>query len=357
MVFNNSTNSSNNDFQTSSGTLQFANRTRMHPGYTENLGISYNASTFSVTGATASLSATNPAYVVLPSNANKGQQILYSITADQTFVDDSGSSTIAGNTFGTTAGVGWGNDCPFYLYAVSNASAGSPETAVNFMIARVPNLTTSPVAGKIGKTGSSVADSQGSLFSLGNITVADYASSPCVCMGSFRMQKTTAGTDDWTVSALAVSDGIGQFNDTIVFTFPTGENGNATGSFTSANGGTAPIWNSQTAFYSVSKQGLVSYVANLTGSVTTNGVGAVSFKPNVPLAYGLNTLQENQGLYTNNTPTTSMLYMVNPSTEITTIAQVNAINPSTAGVLNNADFTSAIAATIVFKFGFMASTS
>ena len=352
----NAINGNNNDFSLSSNGLGLAPRTRLNPHYVENLGISYSASTFSVTGANSALASSNPAYVVLPSAGTVGQKVLYQITANQSFVDDSGSSTIAGNTFGTTAGTGWGNDMPFYIYAVSNASAGSPETAINFMIARIPNLTISPVAGKIGKTGSAVADSQGSMFAFGNPTVSDYASSPCLCIGSFRMQKTTAGTDDWTVSALATSDGIGEFNTQTIFTYPTGQNGNATGSYASANGGTAPIWNAQDSTYQIEMSGRVNSLINMMGTVTTDGVGAVTFRPNMPLAYTALSEQENQGIYFNNVTTIAILYTIlTPSS--TTVDAVQAVSPSTAAALKNSDFTAALAASGTLKFSFIANTS
>lgn len=324
------------DFTVTSGATAFATITRLKPGYTENLGISYSASTFSMTGANAALSSTNPAYVVLPSNATKGQQKLYTITAAQTFVDDSGSSTIAGNTFGTTAGVGYGSDMPFFIYAVSNASAGSPETTINFMISRIPHLTSSPVAGNIGKTGSAIADTQGSMFALENPTVADYASSPCVCIGSFRMQKTTAGTDDWTVSALSIEDGIGQFHESTIWTYPTGQFGATASKFFKANGGTAPQWTNQSGFYMIDKKGSINTIVDgATGGFAVSGVGAVNLTFSAPFNYKVNSVNQTMSIFLNSTATIrSNIYCRNPATATNDFVFVISQGAAPASIFN-----------------------
>ena len=66
-----------------------------------NLGITYSGSTFSVTSANGSaLSAGNPGTVIINSGATAGLVSAISVTANQTFIDDTGASTIVGNTFG-----------------------------------------------------------------------------------------------------------------------------------------------------------------------------------------------------------------------------------------------------------------
>lgn len=256
------------------------------PGYT-NLGLTYSGSTFTVHGYNGTaLSAANPAIIWLGDSTNQGYLRQYTVTANQSFIDDSGASQIIGNTFGTTATVGWATDMPFYLYAVGNSAAGvSPQTQIAFMISRIPHLTNSPVAGKIAKAGSAVASTQGSLFSLANVTVADYAVSPLLLLGSFRMQKTTAATDDWTVQSLSFNiDGIGRYNEQYAnFLMPTGQNGNAAGKFFQDNGGTAPSFGVQSFGYAISKNGYFKgmFIGNNSSAV---GAGAVSAMQSFPLS-------------------------------------------------------------------------
>lgn len=190
-----------------------------------NLGMSYSASTFSICSANGSaLSASNPGFVTMQSSTTPGLLKTYIITANQTFLDSTGASTITGNTFGvsTAVGVSWSNDMPFYVYAVSD----STEASISFMICRIPSGTISPIAANIGKTGSSIADTQGSFFALGNPTVANYAQQSCLAIGAFRMRSTN-NVADWTVQTLSngtvtfsggettqiMADGIGQFHE------------------------------------------------------------------------------------------------------------------------------------------------
>lgn len=313
-----------------------------------NLGISQTSgTTFTVNSANGTaLSATNLAYVTLQSLANPGRQITYTITANQSYTQ----ANISGNTWGITSGVNWANDMPFYLYAVSNAANG--ENTIAFAISRIPNLTISPVAGKLAKQGSAVATTQGSMYLLPNVTVADYASSPCLCIGSFRMTYAAAGTT-WTISTLNNSDGIGEFNESTAFTFPTGQNGNASGSFFTANGGTAPIWDMQTVGYYIERNGWTSYIFNSPSGavITTAGVGAVALQPALHLAYKGNSLRDNLGFF--ESPGTAFLgnYLFNPtpggivSTGIKGVAQL-----VTDANIQNQDITGGVLLTLKMNY-------
>jgi hypothetical protein len=248
-----------------------------------NLGISYSASTFTIKAADGtSLSGSNPAYVTMPSTT-AGQQKTFTVTANQSFIDSTGASQIVGNTFGTTGGVAWATDMPFYIYAVQK----STNDAVTFMIARIPNMSTSPAAGKIAKSGSAVASSQGGMFALDStITVANYASQTCLLLGSFKMQKTAG--DDWSVSALVASqDGMNLFQDEIgFFTYPTLQNGATSNIFFSSVGGdTIPTFTSPAVGYRLYRNGVceMGWGAN---AISVNGVGAGSLQFTVPLAIG-----------------------------------------------------------------------
>jgi len=223
------------------------------------------------------LSSTNPAFLTIPSRANPGRLVVYAVTANQTFIDSTGASTIIGNLFGLTTGIAYNQDIPFFIYAVCNDA----ENAVSFMISRMPGSTISPPAAKIGKTGSAVASTQGSFFALDNPTVADYDNNPCVCLGAFRMRMNAS--NDWAVQALSNgtfatgankgADGIGCFHEQTKFIMATGQFGAATGSFFTNNGGTAPAFTNQNASYFINQSRQVIVTTDM--NTRTAGAGAV----------------------------------------------------------------------------------
>lgn len=244
-----------------------------------NLGISQSAgTTFTVLGSNGvALSSTNPAFVTLQSLANPGQTKTYKITANQSFTQ----ANIAANNFGLTNGVALAQDVPFFLYAVSNANNG--ENTITFMVSRYPNAAISPVAGKIAKSGSAVANSQASFFALNSgITVADYASSPCLSLGSFRMR--WANTNNWTIQTLSNRDGIGEFQAGVTFIMPVGQFGNASGAYFLSNGGTAPIFTNQNLSYYIHMTNEFSYWF-AGNACSTAGVGAVQLLQGLPYFY------------------------------------------------------------------------
>jgi len=243
-----------------------------------NIGIAYSSGTFTVQGFDGTaLSATNPGYITLQSKANPGRFVTIAVTANQTFTDGS-AGTIDNARFGVTTGVNWAQDMPFFLYAVMDDT----ESLINFMFSRNPCATVSPASTSISKTGSIINVNQADFFSLDNITVTSYDSNPCICIGSFRMQFAGA-TDSWTVQALSTNDGIGNFNDNQVFTFPSGQNGAAAGTYILSNAGTEPVWTTNGMVYSIQRNGLVKY--NFDGvNASTAGVGTNTLQPILPYA-------------------------------------------------------------------------
>ena len=247
-------------------------------GDTENLGVVFASSTLSIAGKDGSaLSATNKGYVGISSKANPGQIITVGINAVQGFIDATGASEIIGNLFGASTGIAWADPIPFYIYAVLNDA----ETEVAFMISRIPHLTTSPVVGEIGAPDDAVADNSFSFFSFENIDETLYDSNPCVAIGSFRMVMSTS--DDWTVQTLGNGDGIGQFQEGVLFTMPLAQNGAATGTYFKANGGTAPLFDSNQYQYLISRDGQIQIWILLNGDPGIDGVGAVIVQIALPM--------------------------------------------------------------------------
>ena len=265
-----------------SGNTRFdlEDRVRFQGPYFENIGIAYNGGTgvFTVlSGNGDSFSATNPGIIVLPSKATPGEFTKFTITSDQSFIDDVGSSEIIDNLFGTETGVAWASAMPFYLYAVTN----DDEDTIQFMIARVPHARTSPAAANIGAPDDAVADTQGSFFSIDNIDESVFDENPCLCIGSFRMVKSAA--DDWTVQTLTVGqDGVGLYQEEFFFTFPTGLFGAAAGGYIADNGGTAPAFTTNEFEYRVLRDGQLDANINLTGDAGTDGAGAVQTRVSLP---------------------------------------------------------------------------
>ena len=268
-----------NDFLVTAGDVALAERTRLKSPYVENLGIDYNGGTgvFSIQGAQAALSSTNPGYVGIPSKADPGEINVFEITADQNFIDDVGASEIIGNLFGLTTSIAYAQDLPFYIYAVVN----DDEDAVAFMISRIPHRTSAPAVGVIGAPDDAVADTQGSFWSLENIDETLYDTNPCVCIGSFRMQMSAS--DDWTVQTLDNADGIGQFQEGRNFTFSTGQFGSSTGTFMLPNGGTAPVFTTNNYQWTIDRTGFINIIYQLDGDGGTDGAGVVTLLMTVPL--------------------------------------------------------------------------
>lgn len=235
-----------------------------------NIGYTYSAGTglFSITAQDGSaLSASNPGYVTIASKASPGTLVTVPVTANQTFIDDNGASTIVGNLFGLTSGRAYAQDIPFYVYAVLN-DAGN---AISFMISRYPNTPTSPVSGKIGKTGSAVANSQGSFFALSNPTVTNFDVNPALRVGGFRMRMSAA--NDWTVQTLSTVDGVGKFFQGYQFTLTTGQFGAAVGSFFKGSG---PTFTNSSLVYWVTDSNQLMFTGFFENCTVNGGAGTLS---------------------------------------------------------------------------------
>jgi len=259
-------------------------KTRMTPGYVENLGINYDGGTgiFSIQGATAALSTTNPAYIVLQSQAAPGELVLYKLTADQSFIDDVGASEIINNLFGHTTGRIVDQDIPFFIYAVPNDA----EDTVQFMISRVPHKTTSPVAASIGAPDDAVADAQSDFWSIDSIDETLYESNPCLCIGGFRMRMSTL--DDWTVQTLDPTiDGIGMFFESHYFTQVKGHYSADAASYFVAGGSTVPAWNVENLTYTIQRTGTCNWAVAFSGDGGTDGAGGAAVQIASPF-YGPN---------------------------------------------------------------------
>lgn len=297
----------------------------------KNLGVSYSSSTFSMTAQDgSSLSSSNLAYVTMPSKAVPGTSITVTVSANQSFLDDSGASTINGNLFGFGASdTTTSNDIPFFIYAVLNDA----ENAISFMISRTPGMGTSPSSANIGKTGSAVADVSFAFFALDNPTVTEYDSNPCLMIGSFRMRLTTAG-GDWTVQSLSFTDGIGQFQDGIVFTMPRAVLSASSNTHWRPNGGTAPVFTSASMIYTLDRTGRINMNYN-GATVSTNGVGTVEARLILPLPLNNSSAGCGGGGRLGISPSVADVLIAFPNTSgFSQFAYSNAVSGAAATLLN-----------------------
>lgn len=264
-------------------------------GWVNNLGLTYTSNTLSVTAADGTaLSAANPGYVTMQDKSSPGVLKKYTITANQGFIDDTGSSEIIGNLFGLTTSVAWIYDIPFFIYAVTNDA----EDAIAFMISRMPGKRMSPVVAEIGAPDDAVADEQYSFFSFDNIDETLYDANPCLMIGSIRMQMSAS--DDWTVSALEMQDGIGRINVERIWYFSPGQRGAASGKYFRDNGGTAPVYTSQSYYYVIHPYTQTFDVFGVFSTVSTAGVGAVTFKLPSPFEISSSTGHRSNAYYVDN---------------------------------------------------------
>ena len=272
------------------GIIEFAGANTS--GWTSNLGITLSGGTLTITDAQgAALSTSNPGWVTLPSTT-AGQLITLQVTANASFKDDThASSDLTNLGFGVTETANWANDVPFFLYAANRANStinGVDGNSV-FFLSRRPNFTTmNGTANNIGDTGAiPVNDGQDVVLILGDVTVANYTGLNCVLIGCLRMRWASA-TTDWTVQALNRFDGIGpDFLDATFqqfWTYPTGQNGAAAGTFIQANGGTAPIFTTSTYIYKLTREAEVLCRFYLEGDGGTDGAGAVDVHFTIPYA-------------------------------------------------------------------------
>ncbi len=299
-------------------------------GSVSNLGITYSAGTFTVQGSQATLSSTNVATVVLPSKTTPGELLTYTVTADQSFIDDAGASEIINNLFGLTTSIAYTEDIPFYLYAVANDA----EDTIQFMISRNPSAKLSPVAAQIGAPDDAVADQQYSFFSFDNIDETLYDENPCVCVGAFRMQMSSS--DDWTVQTISNNDGIGLFHYKTLFTMPRGTFGAVTNSYVSSNGGTEPTFDAGNVTYKIDSGGMVDYCFS-PGVVNNSPLGSQEISIVLPYALSSNSGRNGiQGTYKNGTTSTRVSFhgTINGGTQL--VASMYLEGTSTK--LNNGSF-------------------
>jgi len=244
-------------------------------GTAYNLSCIQSGSDITITGGDGtSLSASNPAYIWMPSNATAGAKVLHTITADVTF----DVSDMDGNTFGTTASRAWSESSkPLFLVALADAS----DENLVFGIAAVPNLTQSPASSAdIGDPSAANADVAHGLFIISDVTEADYTGKACCILG--MLQAVKDALDQWTVVCNSYHYNVGMWDESKQFGMIQGHFGANSGSFWLPNSGTPPAWGQEFYFYTVNRYGEIAIKHRADNDGGTDGSGNVAAQLSIP---------------------------------------------------------------------------
>jgi hypothetical protein len=237
------------------------------------------------------LSSSNFGHVPCRSNT-AGKKIGLKMATPITLNDfASGSTHLSGIGLGVTEANDWANTLPLFLYSVSKSDSDIADTdgSSAIFISRNPNLHVTPASTLIGKKSTAPAtDNQYAIVLLGTTyTVANYASLPCQLIGAIGAT-WDASDASYTFVALSTTGGLGEEELNRIFgtdwTMPLAQNGAATGTHLHANGGTAPLFSTNTYTYQVRRNGEIAVKYHLSGDGGTDGAGAVSTRMSLPLA-------------------------------------------------------------------------
>lgn len=235
----------------------------------KNLSFTLATGTLTIAGRDDDLSASNPAYVAMRSNANSGESVLYTLTSNITLDEND----LDGNIFNRTSGVAYADSFPLYIGFMADAN---DENLVGVVTA-LPHISISPSSSaNIGDPSAANADLGYSAFSMSDIVEADYTDKYIGLIGS--VTATTDSSDEYTIDALDTDyDGISRFQQSRQFTHGVGLFGAGTGSPISDNTtGTAPTFNTNYVDYTIGLDGFVDYNCEFAGDGGTAGSGAIS---------------------------------------------------------------------------------
>lgn len=239
-----------------------------------NLGMALVAGTLHIMGENQTpITSSNPAFIKFNSKLVPGTIKTFAITSAPIPLAE---SDLTGATFGTTSSNAWGTAMPWFLYAAIDGSGAGSEMNVRFFCSRNPCLQRTPAAVQKPSTAASATSQFDVFFFDDAITAADFASSPCVRVGSFRMVKNAS--DEWTIQTLGSGngghgDGIGNYAENTYWVFPAGQNGAAANSYFSNADTTNPQLETGSYAYTLGNNGAISTLMNFT-TVSVNGSGA-----------------------------------------------------------------------------------
>jgi hypothetical protein len=246
----------------------------------KNLSWVVTAGVLTISGADGTaLSVSNPGYVLARGSqpSETGRLLQYAITANQTLT----VSDMTGNTFGTNAGLAWTSTMPLYIGLAATNNGTDPI----FCVTRIPTKWRATSGGaEIGMPSLANANTSTSMFLFSDSvdTVFDTGTGIAI-LGAIRAVKDAS--DAWTIqsSGSGKMAGIGKFLESTIFAYPNSQNGAASGSYFKDNGGTAPVFSSNSYSYQIDRNGKVTIFIKLSGDGGADGAGAVDATLSLPL--------------------------------------------------------------------------
>lgn len=242
-------------------------------GQMTNCGISNSGTTFTIAGYDGTaLSATNPCVVAVRSNT-AGRVALAYFTSNVTFTHGSSSDTDS-NLFGITD-ANWANTMPFFIGVIYNG------TTPYFTISRVPLRSTGSASPDVCQKTDTDCDAQSDAMILSTgLTLASFTSLPITQIGWFAMTYATSG-GAWTAT-VPINSGFNKNYESVLFTFPSGQNGAASGTHLHNNGGTAPAFLNTYYNYNIYSSGNTSLYIYIDTDGGTDGATHVQMRLATP---------------------------------------------------------------------------
>jgi len=231
---------------------------------------------YSLAGTTLTISAIGVTKVRFPKQGTPGDFVTLDLTGKSYTFDPAAYPDSMG--CGITATVSWGSAGAFvmpwhdYLVNIDNTAAG-----VIAATSRHPHKTTISAHANVSFSDAllSGTPAQGDTVAWA-VHAAGTGGQPCVWIGSHRQYYTYGGVGsrEWTVDALATTDGFGMSNENTLFSMAAGQNGARASHFTGANG---PYGNADIINWKLSKSGLLWLSVSIGGALTNGGDGALTY--------------------------------------------------------------------------------
>lgn len=241
-------------------------------GQVTNCGMSVSGSTFTIAGYDGTaLSATNPCVVAIESFTPGRVQLAY-FTSNVTFTFGSSSDTDS-NLFGITD-ANWSNVMPFFIGVVGGSTP-------YFTISRVPLRSTGSASPDVCQKTDTDCDAQSDAMILSTgLTLASFTSLPITQIGWFAITYATSG-GAWTAT-VPINSGFNKNYESVLFTFPSGQNGAASGTHLHNNGGTAPAFLNTYYNYNIYSSGNTSLYIYIDTDGGTDGATHVQMRLATP---------------------------------------------------------------------------
>ncbi len=294
-------------------------------GQSVNCEINYSAGTVTISGwGGAALSATNPCVVGIRSNSNGVVARAY-FTANITTTDGATSDT-DGNLLGITD-ADWASAMPIFFGVVYDG------TTPYFGFGRKPHVVTGAAAGNLAQEGDTDGDGEDDFFIMTTgLTLASWVNLPITQVAWLTATFATA-SDTWTFAETAYT-GFNYLYEVVDFTMPLAQKGAATGTYFTANGGTAPLFTTNNYVYQVDRNCFVTAIVDLEDDAGTDGAGAVTSQLTLPYAEAV-TGGYYSGVFTVTSvggAATTQNVIANPS------SSVMGLQETAGGTIQNGDF-------------------